>query len=108
MARNTSLEIQRVEMTIKQKVERVAGLNPSALNSDKKLLLEYWKMQGFDLSQTQKQIFLERCTTPESITRARRELRLEKGLQGSEEVEEERYNKYQQYKHQGAVSWLND
>lgn len=97
----------RVTMTIKNKVKHMVTTNTGLADSDKELLLHYWEMQGLGLSDSQKRIFLERCTTPETITRARRELRKE-GIAGSEEVEQERYNKFHDYKNNKAVSWLTD
>ena len=95
-------------MTIKNKIKHMVTQDKTLLDSDKKLLLHYWEMQGLGLSDGQKQRFMERCTTPETITRARRELRLVDGIQGKEDIEEERFEKYQEYKKPQAVSWMYD
>ena len=65
-------------------------------SSDKKLLLRFWEDAGFGLSESQKQTFLEKCTPAESITRARRALK--KDYPANEEVEEQRYKLYKQYR----------
>lgn len=72
-------------------------------DSDKKLLLAFWHTQGLHLTDEQRQIFMDRCATAESITRARRALRAK--YPASELVEEERFNKFQKYKNDHAVSW---
>jgi len=73
-------------------------------DSDKRLLLAFWHTQGLELTPQQRDIFMNKCSTPESITRARRALR--EKHPASEVVEEERFEKYQQYKNESAVSWL--
>ena len=52
---------------------------PFLADDDKLLLLATWKKQGFSLSDYQKSVWLDDCTTPETITRIRREL-IEKGI----------------------------
>jgi hypothetical protein len=91
-------------MTINKLVKRILETQPDTRSSDKKLLLAIWEVQGFGMSDNQRRIFLDRCSPAASITRARRDYREELG--GSEEVEEERFNKFQQYKNNAAVSWL--
>ena len=93
-------------MKIIERVEAFLQADQSYRDSDKKLLLDYWYKQGLRLSPEQRTIFLDKCTTPESITRARR-LLMEK-YPASKEVEDERFNKFQQYKNERAISWLND
>jgi hypothetical protein len=73
-------------------------------DSDKKLLLAFWHTQGLELTPQQRDIFMNKCSTAESITRARRALR--EKHPASEVVEEERYNKFVDYKNNKAVSWL--
>jgi hypothetical protein len=93
-------------MRIIDRVESFLKTNPKYRNSDRLLMLDYWYKQGLELSKEQRTIFLDKCTTPESITRARR-LLMEK-YPASKEVEDERFTKFQQYKNERAVSWLND
>ena len=93
-------------MKIIDKVERFLQTEQGYRDNDKKLLLDYWQEQGLELTPEQRRIFLDRCTTPESITRARRML-MEK-YPASKPVDDERFNKFEQYKNQRAVSWLED
>jgi len=61
------------------------------------LLLNFWHLEGLELTEEQKAKFL-RCTPAES--RALREQ-----YPASSEVTEARYEQFKQYKG-GAVSWL--
>lgn len=69
-------------------------------NSDKALLLEIWAQEGLVLSTDQKMAFMEYCTTPETITRARRKLKGK--YPASKAVNEARYNKFERYR-QGEI-----
>lgn len=91
-------------MRIINKVENLLRSQPKLRNSDKELLLAVWEQEGFILSEYQKEVFIERCTTAESITRARRHLRAK--YPASDKVEDQRFNKYKAYKNDKAVSWL--
>lgn len=73
-------------------------------DSDKKLLLAFWHTQGLQLTEEQRQIFMSKCATAESITRARRLLRAK--YPASDKITEERFNKHLEYKNNHAVSWL--
>lgn len=75
-------------------------------DSDKHLLLAFWHTQGLHLTDEQRRIFMDRCSTAESITRARRALKDK--YPASEEVDRERFNKFRAYKNLEAVSWLED
>lgn len=77
-------------------VEKLLRDNPSLRDSDKRLLLEVWEMQGLFFSETQKTRFMEFCSTPETITRARRDA--VKKYPASHEVTEERYKKFNDYR----------
>ena len=79
--------------------------DPELRNSDKKLLLAYWKRQGLELTDEQIRKFMD-CTVAESITRARRALREE--YPAEENIEQDRYNKFIDYKNNHAVSWIKD
>jgi len=91
-------------MRINKLVGHLLETRPELRSNDKKLLLAVWEVQGVYLSDQQKQLFLDKCTTPETITRSRREFRTK--YPGTEAVEEERYNKFVDYKDNKAVSWL--
>lgn len=83
-------------MRVKNKVEQLLQTRPELRSSDRKLLLSLWESEGLQLNEIQKRTFLERCTTPESITRARRALRAK--YPGTEEVEQERFNQMLEYR----------
>ena len=48
--------------------------NPSTRNNDKNLILKVWQQEGFVLTSMQIEQFLEGVSTPDSITRAKRNL----------------------------------
>ncbi len=79
---------------VNKKVEELLVQNPKLRDSDKALLGAYWESEGLILTPEQKRKFMD-VTIAESITRARRELRSK--YPGSEEVEEQRFRKYQEY-----------
>lgn len=81
----------------KMRARVLLSQEPKLRDSDKALLLRFWQDEGLGLSDSQRRIFMEKCTPAESITRVRRALKAE-NLQGSEAVEEQRYNKYNQYR----------
>lgn len=91
-------------MSTIKRVEQALKYHPDLRDSDKALMLHHWANEGLHLSAAQEKIFLANCTTPETISRARRALREE--YPGSEKVEEKRFNKFQAYKNNKAVSWL--
>ena len=80
----------------KQRTEVLLSQDTSLRDSDKKLLLRFWEDEGFGLSESQKRVFLEKCTPAESITRARRALK--DRYPASEKVTEQRYDLYRQYR----------
>ncbi len=87
-------------MRVKAKVDRILSTNEHTRNSDKLLILETWNLEGLGLSDTQRRIFLDKCTTPESITRARRSLKDK--YPANEKVTEYRYKRFEQYR---SGSW---
>jgi len=93
-------------MKIISRVENILNYIPDTKSSDKKLLLAYWEQQGLCLNVSQRERFMTHCTAAESITRARRELKIQ--YPASDEIDAERFNKFVEYKNNGAVSWLND
>lgn len=80
----------------KQRTEVLLSQDTSLRDSDKKLLLKFWEDDGLGLSDTQKRIFLEKCTPAESITRARRALK--DRYPASKEVDDQRYDLYKNYR----------
>lgn len=85
MKRNISLIVEKMLRDI-----------PSLRDSDKRLMLAIWENEGLTLSETQKSAFMDRCTTPETITRARRDA--VKKYPASSKIEEERYRKFNDYR----------
>lgn len=76
---------------VTKRVESLLMYLPELRNSDKALLLAYWRKEGLELSMEQERKFML-VTTAESITRARRALR--KKYPASEKVEAVRYQKF--------------
>lgn len=84
-------------MRVAVKVEQVLERRPETRDSDKKLLMQIWENEGLFLSETQKQTFINKCSTAESITRARRKLKTK--YPASKEVTEARYQLFNEYKY---------
>lgn len=80
-------------MKIKQKVERGLSVDKKTRDNDKLLMLAVWEIEGFFLSDVQKSKFME-VSSPETIRRMRQKLQEEGKYKASEEVGEERYNRY--------------
>lgn len=81
----------------KGRVERLLNWSQDYRDSDKKLMMAYWELEGLQLTSGQKKVFMA-CTPAETITRARRTLRAK--YPGSETVENERFKKFQEHKYQ--------
>lgn len=80
---------------VTKRVEWLLKTSPALRDSDKLLLLAYWRREGLELTAEQERKFV--LTTPvESITRARRALRAR--FPGNEKVEQKRYTKYKSYR----------
>ena len=94
-------------MTILNKISQLLQARPVLRNSDKKLLITVWHTEGLHLTEQQRQIFLDKCTPAETITRARRSLRDK--FPESEEVQQERFKKFLAYKDnaQHAINVFN-
>ncbi len=71
-------------------IETIIIKNKDAKRNDKLLLLEVWKNEGLKLTDEQRDYFLRFCTTPETITRHRRELQQNKDWLFPEEVTKQR------------------
>lgn len=84
-------------MKINDKVENLLRSEQRYRDSDKALLLAVWDIEGFYLSDSQKKIFMDKCTSTETITRARRALKGK--YPASERVDNRRFEKYQEYKY---------
>lgn len=86
---------------VNNKVERLLEKDQLYRDSDKKLLIAFWRQEGFHLTPTQEAQFM-RCTPAESVTRARRALKAK--YPASPKIEQERYEKFQEYK-QESLTW---
>jgi hypothetical protein len=82
-------------MRVLAKVKRMLQTHPEDRSSDKRRLLDVWELEGLGLSDTQRRIFMDKCTTPESVTRARRLLKEE--YPPTDEVDQRRYELFQQH-----------
>lgn len=91
-------------MRINDKVELLLKANQRNRDSDKDLLIGVWEIEGLHLSDTQKQLFLDKCTSAETITRARRALK--EKYPASEKVDNQRFNKYQEYKYNRPFEYV--
>jgi hypothetical protein len=76
-------------MTTSKIIEQTLRDNPGTRNSDRKLILEVWRRQGFELTAYQEEMFW-RVGSAESIRRTRQKLQ-EKGLfLATEPIQKER------------------
>lgn len=82
-------------MRLYQQVEKLLRDYPQLRDSDMKLLISVWTAQGLKLSEQQIHVLMG-CSNAESITRVRRKLRDK--YPASEKVEEQRFNKFKQYR----------
>lgn len=82
------------------RVESILQDDQRYRDSDKLLLLRIWQEEGLYLSGEQRQAFMNNCTVAESITRARRQLKVK--YPASEKVDQARYDKYGRFK-QGEI-----
>jgi len=81
-------------MTASKKVEQLLADNPRLRDSDLALIGAYWATEGFVMTDEQKIKFMS-LTTPETLTRIRRDLRSK--YPGSDAVEKQRFKKYEFY-----------
>jgi hypothetical protein len=91
-------------MRVNNKVELLLKANPRNRDSDKELLLAVWELEGLHFSETQKRMFMDKCTSAESITRARRAMR--ESYPPSEEVDKSRFNKFLEYKYKRPFEYV--
>lgn len=96
-------------MRLRTRIENLIRPSQELRDSDKKLLLALWEQEGLYLSESQKATFM-RCSTAESITRARRSLQgkypASRVIQQSRL--EQRAKMREVYSPARAISWLNE
>ena len=85
-------------------VEQLLSGRQDFRDSDKKLIIAVWHLQGLHLTDEQRTTLLEKCATPETITRARRALKHK--YPASEAVDNARYSRFKEYrqKYQSILS----
>ena len=76
-------------------VEWVLKNKPESRNDDKLLMREVWKLQGFHLNDQMFEKF-RKSASPESIRRTRQKFQMEGKYKASEEVNEQRYEKFKE------------
>jgi hypothetical protein len=83
-------------MRVQNKVERLLQSRQDFRDSDKKLLMAVWHIEGLQLTEDQRKIFLTKCSTAESVTRSRRKLKVK--YPPSKDIDDERYRKFKDYR----------
>lgn len=91
-------------MNINNRVERVLRQDQAYRDSDKKLLIAVWWGEGLYLTQEQIKVFMEKCTSAETITRARRALKDK--YPASEAVDNQRFEKYLDHKYNRPFEYV--
>lgn len=86
------------KLKINERVENILKASVRARNDDRELLLIYLQKSGMNLSQQQIDIFRS-LPAFETITRVRRDLQMQGKYPASPEVEEARYKKFQEVRH---------
>ena len=84
--------------TTKDKVEHILKQDQIYRDNDEELVLKYWEMQGLHLSESQKSIFISKCTGAEDIVRQRRILQAEGKYLASPGIRRGRSKKADKYK----------
>ena len=75
---------------VRDKVEKILIDNPICRDSDMKLTVGVWKIEGLKLSEEQEKFIQVHCSPPESITRVRRKFQEQGKYQASPEVQQAR------------------
>jgi hypothetical protein len=85
-------------MKVQDQVENILKVSGKARNSDRELLIIYMQKFGLELTERQ-EAKLRDMPAFETIRRVRQKLQEEGKYPASKEVEEARYNKYKNVKH---------
>lgn len=94
-------------MKTSERVENILKASQRARNSDKYLLIIYMQRSGMNLTKEQIRIF-EDMSSAETITRVRRQLQEQGKYPADEEVDNERFEKYQGMKHKTPQDEVDD
>lgn len=84
-------------MKIQEQVENLLKYLPETRNSDKALLIAYMQKYGLNLTEQQIELFKKMPST-ETIRRSRQIIQEQGKYAASDQVNEERYKKYQTVK----------
>ncbi len=84
-------------MTITNRVESILKHVPKTRSSDKELLITYMQKSGMELTDKQIELF-KQLPSMETIRRSRQVIQMEGRYLPTKEVEEARFEKYQQMK----------
>jgi len=97
-------------MTREQRVTAIYDRYPDMVNSDKDLLIYYLGREGLVLSDEQKRIFKDKCTSPEFITRVARKVRAKypDKYKVDEKVQEQREEKFREQRHDAVHFYTGD
>ena len=104
LSTNVNFGVDTIMKTI-DRIEKILQEDQSYRDSDRLLLLRYWREQGLVLTEGQISTFM-RCTTAETITRARRALKDQ--YPASDKINEERYQKSLKYRGQKEYAYAVD
>lgn len=94
-------------MKTSDRVEYILQASKLARNSDKELLIIYMQKSGMNLTQEQIQIF-KKMPSAETITRVRRQLQEQGKYPADEQIDNGRYEKYQQMKYKTPQAEVDD
>jgi hypothetical protein len=102
-------------MQINNKVERVLADEAETRANDRALIMKVWEFEGLHLSETQKRLFLEKVSSPESVRRTRQKLQEAGHYLPSKKVQEFRKELDQKTKAEivndkvvyEAISWID-
>lgn len=89
-----------MRVKVLSRVDRLLDMSQTYRDSDKRLQLAIWRSEGLWLTPEQQKHFVEKCSTAESITRARRKLKDK--YPASKQIDDERFKKYNIYR-QGEI-----
>lgn len=94
-------------MRLKDRIRKLYTIYPELISSDKRLTLAQWEREGFFLTDEQKRKFMD-VTSSDSITRAGRTLREKEGFKATPEVEQARYEKFEEAHYSGGESIVDE
>lgn len=94
-------------MKTSDRVEYILQASRRARNSDKELLIIYMQKSGMSLSPQQIEVF-RKMPSAKTITRVRRQLQEQGKYPADEEVDNGRYEKYQEMKYKTPQDEVDD